>query len=254
MLTELPEKIEEVALCDMSEEQHRLYQTVVKQNRDQLLRDLEDNSKPPPITHIFSMLSKLKQICNHPCLITKDIANYKHHSSGKWDLFLELLDETRDSGQKLVVFSQYLGMLDIIGSHLTEKGISFAEIRGATRDRKEKWSGLPKTPPVKSSSAHSKPLVFGIDLISASVVIHYDRWWNPAKENQATDRVHRMGQKRGVQVFKLVTKNSIEEHIHVLIESKLSLAKGVLSFDDQDHIKGLQREDLIELLQLLDKD
>ncbi|MBS0629864.1 MAG: DEAD/DEAH box helicase [Verrucomicrobia bacterium] len=254
VLTELPEKIEEVALCDMSEEQHRLYHTLVIQNRDQLLRDLEDTSKPPPITHIFSMLSKLKQICNHPCLITKDIGNYKHHASGKWELFLELLDETRDSGQKLVVFSQYLGMLDIIGSHLKERGISFAEIRGSTRDRKAEVERFAEDPTCEIFLGSLQAAGVGIDLISASVVIHYDRWWNPAKENQATDRVHRMGQKRGVQVFKLVTKNSIEEHIDSLIEKKLSLAKGILSFDDQDQIKGLQREDLIELLQLLEKD
>jgi len=254
VLTELPEKIEEVALCDFSEEQHKLYHSVVMQNRDQLLRELEDTSKPPPITHIFSMLSKLKQICNHPCLVTKDIANYKHHSSGKWELFLELLDETRDSGQKLVVFSQYLGMLDIMGMHLKEKGIAFAEIRGSTRDRRGEVERFANDPTCEVFLGSLQAAGVGIDLIAASVVIHYDRWWNPAKENQATDRVHRMGQKRGVQVFKLVTKNSIEEHIHVLIEGKLSLAKGVLGFDDQDQIKGLAREDLIQLLQLLDKD
>lgn len=254
VLTELPEKIEEVSLCDLSEEQHRLYHTIVMQNRDELLRKLEDSSKPPPITHIFALITKLKQICDHPCLLTKDYTNYKHHSSGKWELFLELLDETRDSGQKLVVFSQYLGMLDIIGSHLTEKGIAFAEIRGSTRDRRGEVQRFAEDPACEVFLGSLQAAGVGIDLISASVVIHYDRWWNPAKENQATDRVHRMGQKRGVQVFKLVTKNTIEEHIHALIEKKLSLAKGILGFDDQDQIKGLQREDLIELLQLLDKD
>ena len=254
VLTELPEKIEEVALCDFSEEQQKLYHAAVMQNRDQLLRELEDTSKPPPITHIFSLLSKLKQICNHPCLVTKDIANYKHHSSGKWDLFLELLDETRDSGQKLVVFSQYLGMLDIMGMHLKEKGIAFAEIRGSTRDRRGEVERFAEDPTCEVFLGSLQAAGVGIDLIAASVVIHYDRWWNPAKENQATDRVHRMGQKRGVQVFKLVTKNSIEEHIHALIEGKLSLARGILAFDDQDHIKGLAREDLIQLLQLLEND
>ena len=94
----------------------------------------------------------------------------------------------------------------------------------------------------------------GIDLVSASVVIHYDRWWNPARENQATDRVHRIGQNRGVQVFKMVTKDTIEEHIHQMIQKKMALLEGVISFDEQDHIKGFNREEILELLRILDKD
>lgn len=251
VLTELPEKIEEIVLCDLSEEQHKLYKAILSENRDALLQELKDKTKPPPIAHIFSMLSKLKQVCNHPSLVAKDLQKYKEHTSGKWELFLELLNETRDSGQKLVVFSQYLGMLDIIGMHLRTHKIPFAEIRGSTRDRKEQVERFDKDPKCEVFLGSLQAAGVGIDLIAASVVIHYDRWWNPAKENQATDRVHRMGQKRGVQVFKLVTKNTIEEHIHMLIERKLSLARGVIGFDDQDQIKGLEREELIELLTLL---
>ncbi|MBI3236343.1 MAG: SWF/SNF helicase family protein, partial [Chlamydiales bacterium] len=94
----------------------------------------------------------------------------------------------------------------------------------------------------------------GVDLVSASVVIHYDRWWNPAREDQATDRVHRIGQNRGVQVFKLVTKGTIEEHIHQLIERKKTLAEGVITYDDQDRIKKLDRKELLELIRLIDLD
>jgi len=252
VLTELPEKFEEIALCDLSEEQHKLYRAIIEENRDALLQDLRDATKPAPIAHIFSMLSKLKQVCDHPSLIKKDVQKYKEHNSGKWDLFLELLDETRDSGQKLVVFSQYLGMLDIMGMHLKSHNIEFSEIRGSTRNRKEQVEKFDKDPKCEVFLGSLQAAGVGIDLIAASVVIHYDRWWNPAKENQATDRVHRMGQKRGVQVFKLVTKNTIEEQIHLLIEKKLALAGGVIGFDDQDQIKGLDRGELIELLQMLD--
>jgi len=254
VLTELPEKIEEVALCDLSSEQHHIYLDIIAKNRDALLNQLKDGTKPPPIAHIFSMLSKLKQVCNHPCLITKDIQKYKDHHSGKWELFVELLNETRDSGQKLVVFSQYLGMLDIIGMHLKDQGIAFAEIRGSTRNRKDEVERFDEDPSCEVFLGSLQAAGVGIDLIAASVVIHYDRWWNPAKENQATDRVHRMGQKRGVQVFKLVTKDTIEEHIDRLIAKKLSLARGVIGFDDQDQIKGLDRQELIDLLQLLGDD
>lgn len=251
VLTELPEKIEEVALCDLSEEQASLYRSIVAANRDALLKQLQDETVAPPIGHIFSMLSKLKQICNHPCLITKDLHDYRKHKSGKWDLFVELLDEIRDSGQKVVIFTQYLDMLDIFGMYLKEKQIDFAEIRGSTRDRKGEVERFSSDPNCEVFLGSLQAAGVGIDLIAASVVIHYDRWWNPAKENQATDRVHRMGQKRGVQVFKLVTKDTIEEYIDQLIEGKISLAKGVIGFDEQDRIKGLDRQELIELLQFL---
>ncbi len=252
VLTELPEKIEEIAICDLSSEQHKIYHQIIAENRDALLNQLEDDTKPPPIAHIFSMLTKLKQVCDHPCLINKDFQNYKKYSSGKWDLFLELFDEVRDSGQKLVVFSQYLDMLNIMGKHLQEKNIHFAEIRGSTKNRKEEVERFQEDPKCEVFLGSLQAAGVGIDLIAASVVIHYDRWWNPAKENQATDRVHRMGQKRGVQVFKLITKNTIEEHIHHLIEKKLTLAKGVIGFDDHDQIKGLERKELIDLLRLLE--
>lgn len=254
VLTELPEKIEEIALCDLSAEQYTLYREIFKENRQTLLREVKDTSRPPPITHIFSMIAKLKQVCDHPSLILGDKQDYKKHTSGKWELFLELLNETRDSGQKLVVFSQYLDMLDIIGMHLTEEKIGYAEIRGTTKDRKGQVERFSTDPSCEVFLGSLQAAGVGIDLIAASVVIHYDRWWNPAKENQATDRVHRMGQKRGVQVFKLVTKNSIEEHIHRLIEKKQSLAKGVIGFDDQDHIKGIQRQELMEILHLIERD
>jgi superfamily II DNA or RNA helicase len=251
VLKELPEKIEEIALCDLSQEQQKLYSEVVSAHRDALLKQLRDYSSPPPIAHIFALLSKLKQVCNHPCLINKDFQNYKKYPSGKWELFKELLDEVRDSGQKLVVFTQYLDMLDLFEKYLTEKGIAYAEIRGSTRDRKQEVKRFSEDPNCEVFLGSLQAAGVGIDLIAASVVIHYDRWWNPAKENQATDRVHRMGQKRGVQVFKFVTKETVEEHIHKMIERKLVLSKGVIGFDQHDQVKGFEREELIELLQFL---
>lgn len=250
VLLELPEKIEEISYADLSEEQKKLYQETYKAHREGLLRQLKNPSEPVPYLHIFSLLTKLKQICDHPSLIFGD--SYKQHTSGKWDLFLQLLEETRASGQKLVVFSQYLGMLDIIESHLAEAGIGFAAIRGSTRDRKAQIDKFQTDPTCEVFVGSLQAAGVGIDLIAASVVIHYDRWWNPAKENQATDRVHRMGQSRGVQVFKMVTKGTIEEHIHRLIEKKVGLLEEVIGYDDQDQIKLLNREELLRLLTLME--
>jgi SNF2 family DNA or RNA helicase len=252
VLLELPEKTETLAYAPLSDEQKKLYQEVYKSHKEQLFKELQDDSKPTPYLHIFALLTKLKQICDHPVLFTGELDSYKKHASGKWDLFVELLSETRESGQKMVVFSQYLGMLDIIESYLEEHNIGFAGIRGSTRDRKTQVEKFRDDPKCEVFAGSLQAAGVGIDLISASVVIHYDRWWNPAKENQATDRVHRMGQSRGVQVFKMITRGTIEEHIHKLIEKKLGLMEQVIGFDDQDQAKALTRDDLLELLRLMD--
>jgi SNF2 family DNA or RNA helicase len=254
VLLELPEKIEEIAYCDLSDEQRELYKKTFIQQKEALMKDLDNQAKPVPYLHVFALLSTLKQICDHPCLITKQYSEFQRHKSGKWDLFIELLQETRDSGQKLVVFSQYLDMLDMMEVYLKENHIGYAGIRGSTRNRKEQLDLFRDDPKCEVFLASLQAVGVGVDLVSASVVIHYDRWWNPARENQATDRVHRIGQNRGVQVFKLVTKGTIEEHIHRLIEKKLTLMEGVIGFDEQDQIKGLDREELLQLLWLINKD
>lgn len=251
VLQELPEKTEEIAYCNLSDEQRKLYRETLMSSRDELLHDLKNESKPVPFIHVFALLTKLKQICDHPTLITKDFDNFQKHHSGKWDLFVELLAEARESGQKVVVFSQYLDMLNLIEAYLKEHKIGFAGIRGSTHDRREQVERFRQDPLCEVFVASLQAAGVGIDLVAASVVIHYDRWWNPAKENQATDRVHRIGQSRGVQVFKLVAKDTIEEHIHRLIEKKKALAS-VIAYDDQDQIKSLGRDELINLLKLME--
>lgn len=252
VLLELPEKIEEIAYVGLSDEQKELYKKAYLSTKETLLQEIENPSKPVPYIHIFSLLTKLKQICDHPCLLLGNPLEYKQHHSGKWDLFVELLQEVREGGQKLVVFSQYLKMLDIIEKHLVEGKVGFATIRGSTRDRKGQVEKFRDDSSCEVFIGSLQAAGVGIDLVAASVVIHYDRWWNPAKENQATDRVHRIGQNRGVQVFKMVTKGTIEEHIHQLIEKKISLMENVVGYDDQDQIKSLTRHELAELIRLMD--
>jgi len=249
VLTELPEKSEEVYYCTLSSEQEKLYREAMKVEAQSLLSDLQDESKTVSFVHIFALLTKLKQICDHPCLVLPGSENYFSHGSGKWDLFVELLSEARESGQKVVVFSQFLKMLDIIEAYLDERGIGHAGIRGATRDRQSEVHRFRDDPNCEVFVASLQAAGVGIDLVAASVVIHYDRWWNPAKENQATDRVHRIGQERGVQVFKLVSKNTIEEHIDRLIQKKMKLLTEAIAYDEQDILKQFDRSELIDLLQ-----
>jgi superfamily II DNA or RNA helicase len=254
VLQDLPEKIEEISICELSSEQRDLYRQAFQAQRDTLFAAITDKSTSIPYVHIFSLFNKLKQICNHPALSEKSVVNFANHHSGKWELFVELLHEARESGQKVVVFSQYLGMLDIIKAHLKTLGVGFAEIRGSTKNRREQMEKFKEDPKCEVFIGSLQAAGVGIDLVTASVVIHYDRWWNPAKENQATDRVHRIGQNRGVQVFKLVTKDTIEEHIHALIERKKGLLENIVGFDDQDQIKSLDRSELAEILNKIQAD
>lgn len=248
VLTDLPEKIEEIAHCDMLPEQSELYVKVLTASRDKLIEDLSDESTPIPYMHIFTLFSHLKQVCNHPAAYLKRPSEYKNYQSGKWELFLELLEEARESRQKVVVFSHYLSMLDIIEDYLTEHGIGFASIRGATVNRGEQLQRFNNDPECEVFVASLQAAGLGVDLTAGSVVIHYDRWWNAARENQATDRVHRIGQTRGVQVFKLMTKGTIEEHIDFLISKKGKLMDDVVSVDDHQTIKKFNRQEIIQLL------
>lgn len=250
VLLELPEKTEEIAYCELSKEQAELYQKTFALSQRTLIDQLQDTSTPIPYVHIFALLTSLKRICDHPCLIHKNIHDFQKHPSGKWDLFVELLAEARESKQKVVVFSQYLDMLDIIELYLQQNQIGFAKIRGSTRDRMEQVERFRIDPQCEVFVASLQAAGVGIDLVSASVVIHYDRWWNPAKENQATDRVHRIGQDRGVQVFKMVTKGTIEESIHQMIEKKMGLFESVVGFDDHQQVKHFQRDELLQILQM----
>lgn len=248
VLKDLPEKIEQIRICELSDEQQQIYREILDQSKSKMLQGLQDASKPIDYLHVFAMLSKLKQVCNHPSMILKDLSNYASHHSGKWDLFLELLSEARESQQKIVVFSQYLDMLQMIEMHLRQKKIGFAQIKGSTRDRREQIQLFHQDPKCEVFIGSLLAAGVGIDLTCASVVIHYDRWWNPAKENQATDRVHRIGQNRGVQVFKLVTKNTIEEKIHAMIEKKQGLIENTLGTSDIEQVKLLSRDELIDIL------
>jgi superfamily II DNA or RNA helicase len=248
VLTELPEKTEEKSYCELSPQQRQMYQDVLNRSREQLIEELQDTQKPVAYMHIFAMLSTLKQICDHPAVYLKSSQDYKNYESGKWELFVELIGQARESSQKVVVFSQYLDMLDIIEQYLTESGIGFAAIRGKTLKREEELKRFAEDPRCEVFVGSLQAAGLGIDLTAASIVIHYDRWWNAARENQATDRVHRLGQTRGVQVFKLLMMNTIEERIDVLIEKKGSLMEEVIGTDDHTQLKAFSREDLLAIL------
>jgi SNF2 family DNA or RNA helicase len=248
VLSELPPKIEDIRFCRLSEDQVKLYRDAISSRGAGLVEILTRGEEPVPYIHIFALLNLLKQICNHPCLVEGKLDDCDRYQSGKWELFKELVSEAIDSGQKVVVYSQYLGMIQIIENFLFELGVGCVTLTGTSRNRGKIVSRFNNDPDCRVYVGSLKAGGMGIDLVAASVVIHYDRWWNAAKEDQATDRVHRIGQKRGVQVFKLVTSGTLEEKISVIIEKKKKLMESVVKEDDPGLLKTFSREELINLL------
>lgn len=248
VLEELPPKIEEIRKCELSDEQVKLYQEVLNTRAKMLLAQLYNKSENIPYIHIFAVLNYLKQICNHPAQLEDGCLDYNKYASGKWELFCELLEESLNSGFKVVVFSQYLNMLGLIEAYLKDNHIEFATIKGATKNRKEMVDRFNNDPNCKVFTGSLRASGLGINLTGGSVVIHYDRWWNAAREDQATDRIYRIGQTRGVQVLKLVTEGTLEEKIDRIIQKKKKLMSDLVKEDDATIIKSFDREELIELL------
>ena len=249
VLTDLPPKMEDIRHCRLLPEQEALYRDIHDRQVSPIAEQILDPDAEIPYVHIFALLTRLKQVCDHPGLI--DPAFASRLGSGKLPVLDELLDEALGSDQLAVVFTQYVTMINILDRHLTRRRIPHLTLTGSTRDRGRIIRRF-------NSMQHERVLLasllaggVGIDLTGASVVIHYDRWWNPAKENQATDRVHRIGQNRFVQVYKLVTRGTIEERIDRIIRSKSELMNAVVA-PTHNVVAGLSRAELAELLKLPD--
>ena len=253
MLKDLPEKVEETYKCYMTDSQQRRYMECFQSEAVPLLQSFRSSPGSVSAMHLFGILNQLKQICNHPFSLKSQNSQgnpfLPELGGGKWETFTGLLHDALESGQKVVVFSQYLAMLELICNYLADQRVDYETLTGSTQDRKT---------PVQRFNTDDKCKVFccsllaggsGIDLTGASVVIHYDRWWTAAKENQATDRVHRIGQHNNVQVIKFVTRNSIEERIDEVISRKSEQMQGFIEEAGDSVSKLLTREDLVEVLE-----
>jgi SNF2 family DNA or RNA helicase len=247
VLADLPEKVEDIRYCHLLPEQRTIYRNIHRQRSKEIVELLRDEESEIPYMHIFALLTRLKQVCDHPSLVEDE--DHGSVGSAKTEIFDEILDEALDGGLQVVVFSQYVKMINLMSSHLDRRKIKHLVLTGESRDRGRIVRRF-------NSEQHERVLLasllaggVGIDLTGASVVLHYDRWWNPAKEDQATDRVHRIGQRRFVQVFKLITRNTIEERIDELIRTKVDLIERVVA-PTEDVISNLGRDELIDLLDL----
>ena len=243
VLKELPEKLEENRFVKMEREQRKLYDAQVLQLRNTLSGQDDEEFSQNKI-QILAQITKLRQICCNPSLCFE---NY-HGDSAKQEACLDLIESAMDGGHRILLFSQFTSMLDLLKTSLDEKHIPWYEITGSTS--KEKRLQLVKefnegTVPVFLISLKAGGV--GLNLTGADVVIHYDPWWNVAAQNQATDRAHRIGQTKKVTVYKLIMKETIEEKIQHLQEMKRDLAEQVIG-GETTQLGNLNREELLELL------
>ena len=241
---DLPDKVENIAYCELTDEQKDFYLQVLDSTKEELFKSIEQNGLEKSRLSIFSALLRLRQICCHPRLYDKE--NVKHvMSSGKFEKLKVLVEEIISEGHRILLFSQFVNMLDLIKGWLEREGIDYEYLTGKTKDRQaavERFNNS-KIPIFLISL---KAGGTGLNLTGADYVIHYDPWWNPAVEDQATDRAYRIGQTKKVFVYRLITKNTVEEKIQRLKTVKRDLVDSVISVD-RNIVKSLTMDDIREI-------
>lgn len=240
---ELPEKISMERYCELTPEQVQLYKKFASHEQEKI-RQLPD-AKIRMDVSILTAILRLKQICCHPGLVTGDLEQI-YGRSGKLEAFLEILDELVENGEKALIFSQFTEMLQILRRVLNDRKVSHLYLDGTTRlaDRSRMKDEFQRgTVPFFLISLRAGGL--GMTLTEANCVVHYDRWWNPAVEDQATDRAHRIGQNKPVKVFRIHTTGTIEERIGELLVKKKDLFDDVIQVDDLR--KEISKEELLAL-------
>ncbi|HHV11169.1 MAG TPA: DEAD/DEAH box helicase [Clostridiales bacterium] len=243
VLTELPDKYETKMLTDMSEGQKLVYLSYLENIRGELHSEIEENGVDKSRMKILAALTRLRQICCHPSTF---IENYQG-GSGKLELLMEVIPEAIANDHRILVFSQFTSMLRIIEGELKELDISYFYLEGSTPT--EERNDFVK----RFNAGEGKVFLIslkaggtGLNLTGADTVIHYDPWWNPAVEDQATDRAYRIGQQNKVHVMKLITKGTIEEKIFKLQRKKKELSDSIIS-SKEVFINTLTKEELEEL-------
>ena len=231
LVPDLPEKIEQIVWSHLTHEQAGLYQAVL----NDFLKEAETSEGMKRRGLILATLTKLKQICNHPAHFLADGSNLDARS-GKVTRLQELLTEINEAGQRVLVFTQYRVMGDLLSEHLTETIGARPDFLhgGVTRNKRQKMIDQfqnEEGPPVLLISLKAGGT--GLNLTSANRVIHFDRWWNPAVEDQATDRAWRIGQQKTVFVHKLVCRGTLEERINQLLIDKRELASQSVGTGDE---------------------
>ena len=242
---DLPEKIEMDQICDLAGEQKSLYTQVVREVRAQIMGDVERLGVSGAHIQILAGLTRLRQAACDPRLLGLP-RPFSDEDSGKLIALRELVEECEAGGHKVLVFSQFVTMLQLIKNALDKDGITYEYLDGSTKDRPERVDRFQSDPGCTVFLISLKAGGTGLNLTAADTVIHFDPWWNPAVEDQATDRAHRIGQTKVVTAYRLVAAGTIEEKILQLKAKKRELVSSVLT-EDAGGAKKLTKSDLDEL-------
>lgn len=245
VLKDLPPISHIVYNCRLSPVQQELYYSYAKSAKEQLTKLVEKEGFDKVRLQVLATLTRLKQICCHPGIFAKETV--ESGDSAKYEMLLDLLGSLIEAKHKTVVFSQYTQMLSIMKQDLQKMGVKFAYLDGSSKNRLSIVKQFNEDPDTSIFLVSLKVGGTGLNLVGADTVIHYDMWWNPAVENQATDRVWRMGQKQTVSSYKLVTLGTIEEKIVSLQERKKELLKEIVR-TDEEVISKLTWDEVLELL------
>jgi non-specific serine/threonine protein kinase len=242
---DLPPKIESVLHVEMTYSQRELYTKILEEVRPKVFDAIEKRGMSGATVSILTALLRLRQVCNHPNSINalKEIEGF---DSGKFNLFKELVLEALESNRKILVFSQFKEMLSLMQSWVEEIGIPYLYLDGSTKDRQDLVDTFNSDPNIRLFLISLKAGGTGLNLTAADTVIIYDPWWNPAVESQAVDRAHRIGQVKTVNVYRLVTENSVEQRIMELKRKKASLVDALVNDNSMSPLTLTTRD--LELL------
>ncbi|HMX99069.1 MAG TPA: DEAD/DEAH box helicase, partial [Agitococcus sp.] len=244
---ELPAKTTIEINVDMSESQSKLYEAVRVAMQANIQDIIAKQGFKRSQIAILDALLKLRQVCCHPSLLKLDKMPSDKASSAKLENLIEMVTEMVEEGRKILIFSQFTTMLQLIEDNLNSQKIAFVKLTGQTKKREEVINAF-QTGQVPVFLISLKAGGVGLNLTAADTVIHYDPWWNPAAEDQASDRAWRIGQDKPVFVYKLITNQSIEEKIIALQKNKADLAASILSHDKEHQVK-LSEEDVLQLFE-----
>lgn len=243
VIKELPDKIEKKFIVELNKEQRKIYDIYKKSVLEKIKNNKDENDK---IT-IFSYLTKLRQLCLHPRILLKDYSG----KSSKIDICIDILKDAIENNRKILLFSQFTSILKFIAYEIEKNNIKYMYLDGKTKseDRIKLVNEFNKNNEIKVFLISLKAGGTGLNLTSADMVIHFDPWWNIAVENQASDRAHRLGQENVVEVIKLISKDTIEEKIINLQESKKELIEDIIDdkLSNSKTLNKLSKEELIDL-------
>jgi len=244
VLTELPEKSEQVLFCEMSPTERKFYNTIRDKYRASITEKIDSGGLGKSKLHVLEALLRLRQAACHQGLVDP---RRKSEPSAKLQLLLNHIEEVTQEGHKALVFSQFTSLLALVRTDLDAKGITYEYLDGQTMDRKTPVERFQTDPKSKVFLISLKAGGTGLNLTAADYVFILDPWWNPAVEAQAIGRAHRMGQSQKVFAYRMIARGTVEEKILDLQKTKKDLAESIIS-EDQDFMKKISREDLEQLL------